>query len=87
MDVPMTVSSPAMIPGRKPSGAVTYSVSKGANVWPGKTPTDAALVRINRGDMVIFQSFLEDDKVAVIVAGHDRILTTAEWQALPVDKG
>ena len=26
-----------IIPRRKPTGAVTYKLSKGANVWPGRT--------------------------------------------------
>ncbi len=72
---------------RKPSGAVTYKVSKGSNVWPTTAASDKALVRVLDGELVIFQDFQGDDKVAVSVGGLDRVLPRTEWRALPVYEG
>jgi hypothetical protein len=74
-------------PTRKPSGVVTYRQSQGANVWPGMASSDKAFVRVLNGEVVIFQAFLGDDKVAVSVGGGDRVLARSEWRALPVYEG
>ena len=74
-------------PGQKPSGTVTYKLSQGANVWPGMATSDKAFVRVLDGELVIFQEFRGDDKVAVSVGGMDRVLTRAEWRKLPVYEG
>ena len=73
-------------PVHKPSGAVTYKQSQGANVWPGMASSDKAFVRVLGGELVIFQKFL-GDKVAVSVGGSDRMLTRSEWGILPVYEG
>lgn len=78
---------PSARPTRKPSGAVTYRQSQGANVWPGTASSDKAFVRVLGDGLVIFQEFLGDDKVAVSVGGQDRVLTRAEWGALPIFEG
>lgn len=83
----MNVPSPPRPPTRKPSGPVTYRQSQGANVWPGIASSDKAFVRVLDGELVIFQEFLADDKVAVSVGGRDRVLTRAAWRALPVYEG
>jgi len=72
---------------QKPSGTVTYKLSKGANVWPAMPSTDKAFVRVLDGELVIFQEFRGDDQVAVSVGGRDRVLPRAEWRALPVYEG
>jgi len=74
-------------PTEKPSGTVTYKLSKGANVWPGMASTDKAFVRVLNGELVIFQEFRGDDQVAVSVGGRDRVLPRAEWRTLPVYEG
>jgi hypothetical protein len=78
---------PTKPPAKKPSGIVTYKLSKGANVWPGTATSDKAFVRILNGDVVIFQEFRNDDMVAVSVGGRDRLLPRAEWRSLPVYEG
>jgi hypothetical protein len=83
----MSAPAPTKPPAHKPSGAVTYTQSQGANVWPGMASSDKAFVRVRSGELVIFQEFRGDDKVAVSVGGRDRILTRAEWRSLPVHKG
>ena len=83
----MNASSPAKPPARKPSGAVTYKLSQGANVWPSMAASDKAFVRVLNGDLVIFQEFRGEDEVAVSVGGRDRVLKRAEWRALPVYEG
>jgi hypothetical protein len=72
---------------RKPTGALTYKLSQGANVWPGMAASDKAFVRVLNGELVVFQEFRADDKVAVSVGGQDRVLPRAEWRALPVYEG
>ena len=72
---------------RKPSGAVTYRQSQGANVWPGMASSDKDLVRLLNGELAIFQEFLGSDKVAVSVGGGNSVLTRSEWRALPVYEG
>ncbi len=74
-------------PDRKPTGALTYKLSQGANVWPGVAASDRAFVRVLNGELVIFQEFRADDKVAVSVGGQDQVLPRAEWRALPVYEG
>jgi hypothetical protein len=83
----MNVRAPAKPPARKPSGAVIYKQSQGAHVWPGMASSDKAFVRVFNGDLVIFQEFRGDDKVAVSVGGRDRVLSRAEWRSLPVYEG
>lgn len=80
----MSVPLPARSPALKPSGALTYRQSQGADVWPGVG--DIAFVRVLDGKLVIFQEFMENDKVAVSVGGQDRVLTRSEWRALPAYK-
>jgi hypothetical protein len=72
---------------RKPSGAITYTVNTGANVFPSIVMSDKAFVRVPNGQVVIFQEFIGHDKVAVSVGGQDRVLPRAEWRALPVYEG
>jgi hypothetical protein len=74
-------------PAQKPSGIVTYKLSNGANVWPGRATTDKAFVRVLNGELVIFQEFRADDQVAVSVGGRDCVLTREAWRALPVYEG
>lgn len=81
----MNKPSPGRPPSRKPSGAVTYTVASGTNVFPGMT--DKAFVRVKDGELVIFQEFRGDDKVAVSVGGRDRVLSRVEWRELPVYEG
>jgi hypothetical protein len=57
----------------KPSGSVTYTVNAGANVFPGKVMSDKAFVRVLDGELVIFQEFRGDDKVAVSVGSVDKV--------------
>jgi hypothetical protein len=83
----MTNPTQTKPPAQKPSGIVTYRLSKGANVWPGMAGSDKAFVRVLNGELVIFQEFRGEDKVAVSVGGHDRVLPRAEWRALPVYQG
>lgn len=83
----MTVPSPGRSAARKPTGAVTYKVPQGANVWPGGATSDKALVRLRNGELVIFQEFLAGDKVAVSAGGRDCVLSRDEWRMLPVYKG
>jgi hypothetical protein len=66
---------------------LTYKLSQGANVWPGVAASDRAFVRVLNGELVIFQEFRADDKVAVSVGGQDQVLPRAEWRALPVYEG
>jgi len=72
---------------RKPSRAVTYTVNSGANVFPTAVMSDKAFVRVLNDELVIFQEFVGDDKVAVSVGGRDRLLPRAEWRTLPVYEG
>ncbi len=72
---------------QKPSGTVTYKLSQGANVWPGTATSDKAFVRVLNGELVIFQEFTGDGKVAVSVGGRDRVLPRAEWRKLPSYEG
>jgi hypothetical protein len=74
-------------PTRKPSGIVTYRQSQGANVWPGVGASDKAFVRVLNGELVIFQEFRGDGKVAVSIGGRDGLLTRTEWRMLPLYKG
>ena len=74
-------------PSQKPSGTVTYKLSQGADVWPSMATSDKALVRVLSGELVIFQEFRGDDRVAVSVGGRDRVLTRAEWRMLPTYEG
>ncbi len=83
----MTAPLPTRSPARKPTGAVTYKLPQGANVWPGMAASDKAFVRVLNGDLVIFQEFRGDDAVAVSVGGRDRVMSRAEWRALPVYEG
>ncbi len=83
----MTAPSPAKNPALKPSGAVTYKVSQGSNVWPGIAASDKGFVRVRNGELVIFQEFQGEDKVAVSIGGLDRVLPRADWRALPVYEG
>ncbi|HEY1930509.1 MAG TPA: hypothetical protein VGG99_00715 [Acetobacteraceae bacterium] len=71
----------------KPSGAITYTANTGANVFPSAVMSDKAFVRVLNGELVIFQEFINDDKVAVSVGGRDRVLPRAEWRSLPVYQG
>jgi len=75
----MNASSPD-----KPSGPVTYTVNVGADVFPGLGMADKAFVRVLDGQLVIFQEFRNDDRVAVSVGGRDRVLRRAQWRAMPV---
>ena len=72
---------------QKPSGAITYTVNTGANVFPSAVMSDKAFVRVLNGQLVIFQEFVGDDKVAVSVGGLDRVMPKAEWRALRVYEG
>ena len=83
----MSAPAPAGPPARKPSGPAIYKQSQGADVWPGIASGDKAFVRVMNGELVIFQEFLADGKVAVSIGGRDRVLTRAEWQTLPLDEG
>jgi hypothetical protein len=83
VNVPLQTKSLA----RKPTGAVTYKLSQGANVWPGMAMSDKAFVRVLDGRLVIFQEFRPGDKVAVSVDGEDHVLPRAEWRALPIYEG
>jgi hypothetical protein len=74
-------------PSRKPSGAITYTVNTGANVFPSIVMSDKAFVRVLNGQLVILQEFIGHNKVAVSVGGQDRVLPRAEWRALPVYEG
>jgi hypothetical protein len=66
---------------------VTYTVSVGADVWPGAAGGEKAFVRVLDGDQVIFQEFKGHDAVAVSIGGRDRVLAREEWRALPVYEG
>jgi hypothetical protein len=48
---------------------------------------DKSFVRVRDGALVIFQEFQAGDMVAVSIDGHDRVLTRAEWRALPAYEG
>jgi hypothetical protein len=82
----MSAPLPARPPTRKPSGAVTYTQSQGANVWPGTAPSDKGIFRVLAGELAIFQE-ARGDKVAVSVGGRDCVLTRAEWRTLPIYEG
>ena len=71
----------------KPSGAVTYTVNTGANVFPANVMSDRAFVRVRRGKLVIFQELRGDHEVAVNIGGRDDVLPRAEWRELPVYQG
>jgi hypothetical protein len=71
----------------KPHGAVTYTINSGANVFPSAVMSDKAFVRMRNGKLVIFQSFVGDDSVAVSIGGEDAVLPRPEWRALPVYEG
>jgi hypothetical protein len=83
----LNTTSQAKSTARKPTGAVTYRLSKGANVWPGIAASDKALVRVLNGELVIFQEFRGEDLVAVSVGGQDHMLSRSDWRALPVYEG
>jgi len=72
---------------RKPSGAITYTVNTGANVFPSMVMSDKAFVRVREGQLVIFREARGDDEVAVSVGGLDRVMPKAEWRELPVYEG
>ena len=79
----MTSEAATKRPMEKPSGPISYSVTRGADVWPG---TDKAHVRVLDGKMVIFQDYQGRDQVLVTVGGRNRLLPRAEWRALPAYK-
>ncbi len=83
----MSVPSSTRSPPSKPSGPVIYTQSKGANIWPDMLSREIAFVRVLDGELVVFQEFMGNDKVAVSVGGQDRVLTRADWRALPVYEG
>ena len=83
----MTLPAPAGGPLRKPSGPVMYTVTVGANVWPGIAESEAANVRVLDGDVAVLQESRRGGFVAVSVGGLERVLPRREWRALPVYRG
>jgi hypothetical protein len=81
MNKPLT-SNPDL---QKLSGPITYTVDVGFNVFPWLS--DRGFVRVLDGELVIFQSFKPDRKVAVSIGGRDVLMSRSEWRALPVYKG
>ena len=77
-------SSPRETRATKPTGAITYTVERGANMFPSFIMSDKASVRVLDGELAIFQQFVGHDGVAVNVGGRNRVLARAEWRALPV---
>jgi hypothetical protein len=75
--------APHRSPAKKPSGPVTYTITKGADVWPGIGKSDKAFIRDLNGEMVIFQEFRGRDGVAVSIGGQDRVLPFEDWRQLP----
>ena len=79
----MTSDAAAKRPIEKPSGPISYSVTRGADVWPS---ANKSYVRLLDGQMAVFQDYQGHDQVLVPVGGRNLVLPRSAWRALPAYK-